>query len=218
MDSQCFAVEEVTSFFDALNSASIEYALVKNIDGELPGRLVRGKDIDILVPAERLPHYFDVLKELGFTEVMHPQSSRAGWAFAYGASDCFMHADSSGLMVDVRCELCLKALEGNIWIPLERHINQRIWTTKVWDADNGCWRVNDALGFAYRAGRCVFDKSCFPLPYRADIRRLAEFLDDRETLEALRTIFFKFTPTLITMLREERYESIIDAYIAFREY
>jgi hypothetical protein len=218
MKSAYLAPEEVKVFFAALNDASIEYVLLKNIDEELPNRLIRGKDIDILVRAGELSRYFDLLARLGFSETVHPQSSRMGWVFAYGASDCFMHTNSGGLMVDVHCELCLKALEGNIWIPFERHINEAVWMTRVLDSDNGWWVLNNKIGFAYLVSRCMFDKSYFSPPYRAHIRRWAGLLDDEEVRGILRTVFFKFTPTLIEMLREERYDSIVDTYISFGDY
>jgi len=208
----------VKSFFEFLDNAAIEYALIKNIGGELPHKLKKGKDIDILVKNSNLQRCMALILDNGFYKITHPRSQDTGWSLAYGASDPVMFESKPGLQVDIHCELCLKSLMGNIWIPMDRIINNKAWNDRVWDDDNKWWTLDDKTQLIYLISRCIFDKGSFSETYKEEIIKRIGLLNDDTVQEMLEKVFFRFKDKLCEMLTSGQYNSIIGAYIAFCDY
>jgi hypothetical protein len=210
--------DTVQAFFKLLNDSAIEYVLIKNIGGELPHKLKKDKDIDILVPKQEVARFKDLVTENGFMRITHPKSKKTGWSFAYGASECYMFKSGAGLEVDIHSELCLKSLMGNIWIPMDKCINDKAWSNKVWDEQNKWWIIDDKTQLVYLISRCVFDKREFSLLYIAEIKKRSHLLDDHSVQIMLKKVFFQFTDRLMEMLTSEQYASIVGKHLAFRDY
>jgi hypothetical protein len=192
--------------------------LIKNIGQELPNRLRTGKDIDILIKKEDYQKGIQLLTNTGFKEIQHPQSSAKGWKFAYGATECSMLENRNQVITDIFCELCVKSLMGNIWIPLDRHINEHIWDKRQFDEENGWWIMDEETRFVYMISRRIFDKGCFNEVYIQDIKKCKDMLNRATVISMLEKIFFKFTPELIRLVTNDDYEQIISHYIRFCDY
>jgi hypothetical protein len=217
-DETYHTADTVQSFFKLLNDSAIEYVLIKNIGSELPHKLKKDKDIDILVPKQEVARFKDLVTENGFMRITHPESKKTGWSFAYGASECLKFKGGTGLEVDIHSELCLKSLMGKIWIPMDKCINNRIWDDKAWDEQNKWWIIDDKTQLTYLISRCVFDKRGFSALYIAEIKRRSHLLDDPDVQIMLEKVFFRFTDTLTEMLAKEQYAAIVRRHITFRDY
>ena len=208
----------VKSFFRLLESSDIDYVLIKNVGGELPNKLKKNKDIDILVKDRDEERFTSLMLSSGFEGITHPHSHRGGWCLAYGASDIASFKNNDFLTVDVCSKLCLKSLMGNIWIPIDKYINDRVWKNKIWDLSNGWWALDDETLLVYLVSRCVFDKGAFNQSYVEEIESRAELLHRDEVQEMLRMVFFRFKDKLIEMLADKLYDSIVESYISFNSY
>jgi len=210
--------DTIRAFFGLLNTASINYVLVKNINNELPYALAENKDIDILVDSKEIETVKKLILDNGFVKTIHPQSYETGWSFAYGTSECLMFKNNERLWVDIQCELCLKSLMGNILIPMDKYINEAVWSNKKWDENNGWWITDDKTRLVYLISRCVFDKNNFSQLYINEINGYACLLNDDDVQRMLGMVFFKFKNKLIEMIIKKQYNNIIDSYISFCDY
>ena len=71
---------------------------------------------------------------------------------------------------------------------------------------------------AYLPIRCVFDKACFPEEYRYEILQISYLYDEQAVKDKLRYVFFKFTDTIILMLKDGAFDDIIEAYYSYGDY
>lgn len=217
----CIPRELITEFFHDINQFEIHYVLIKNIGGELPESLKDGKDIDILVLEEDKDEFTRQMVKKGYHTHTPPLGLEHGWSFAYNLPE-YQFWKKSGtdynLYIDACFKLCCKSFMPKVWIPLDKKINEDIWKKRVWDEKNQWWTLDERTELIYLLVRCVFDKRGFSPLYIAEIEQRKELLKDEEVLEKMRLVFFKFTDTLIRMIEEQKYESIIERYIAFSEY
>ena len=70
---------DIREFFDLLAQFNINYVLAHNIDNELPSKLEKGKDIDIIVEPSDYLCYQKVMLSHGYRRIMHPLGRENGW-------------------------------------------------------------------------------------------------------------------------------------------
>jgi hypothetical protein len=210
--------ETIKKLFALLNS-EIEYVLIKNVGDELPHKLKRNKDVDLLVKSHDAKRVQELVLHNKFRQITHPQSRETGWHFAYGASECtFFRINEECFEIDIHQELCLKSLMGNIWIPMDNYINNRVWNEKRWDEQNNWWIIDDQTQLVYLIARCVFDKGTFSEVYIDEIEKRKHLLVESVVLYMLEKVFFGFSNELVRMLHDGRYQSIVSDYLAFSDY
>ena len=208
----------INLFFQKLNVNNINYVLIKNIGNELPKQLKYGKDIDILLDYRHDEKYSRCMKEMGFVDIVHPQSEENGWKMLYGVHNPKMKKIPDSLEVDVHYELAVQSIQKYQWCPLDKIINQRAWKYKQWDTVLNCWKMDEKTLIVYLIARCVFDKENFSDAYRNEINGRENLLDDDEVVEMLEKVFYRYTPTLIHQIKTHEYDMIIERYLAFDKY
>lgn|GEM_PF-971355 len=211
----------VRDFFSMLNDEKIEYALIKNISGELPLKLKNGKDIDILVKPEDKEKISFAMKNHGWLYRVHPLGREAGWTFAYGLPEYqFWQLGNipQSFYVDACFRLMCKSLTPRTWVPLNEPLQQKAWTEREWNDELRCWQLGEKTLFIYLFVRCVFDKRTFSPAYIAEIEKRKNLLDDDEVRNLLGQVFYKFTPRLIELARRSSFDSVIGEYIRFQDY
>jgi hypothetical protein len=211
----------VEDFFNMLNEHSVNYALIKNIGNELPEKLPEGKDIDILVHPESKQLFENIMLDNNYHTHTPPLGISNGWNFGYGLPEYQFWKKENipcDFYIDASFALCCKSLVPKTWIPLDRKINENVWGNKVFDKQNNCWKIDDRNLLVYLLVRCIFDKQYFSEAYIQEIEKLEELLFDSYVQEALKLVFFKFTPKLIELLKDRKYASAINEYISFKEY
>ncbi len=211
----------INKFFENINSSEIEYVLIKNIDDELPSRLKKEKDIDLLVRINSKDCLMKIMKEISFVRCSHPLSKRLGWMYLYGLNEymIWMFKDSNNIFyVDVSFELSCKGLMEKTLIPLDKRIQLRIWEKKEWDQHKKWWIMDKETRFVYDIVRCIFDKRHFEERYINDVNVLKSVIDWVIVEDLFDKIFFNFTDVLIKRINDNDYDSIINDYYSFSNY
>lgn len=213
--------KNVTSFFDSLNKKPISYVLIKNIENELPDRLLNGKDIDILVYENDKKAFEKVMLLNGFKKCTHPWGLEKGWSFLYGLPEFqfwVLDDTSQFFYIDVSYLLCCKSLMPKTWIPLDRKIQKNIWKKRVFDEKNQWWIMDVNTRFIYYLVRCIFDKQTFSDKYIHEIENSYSLIDIDVVKEGLNLIFFKYTNRLLMLLEKRKYSMIVEDYVSFSKY
>lgn len=208
----------IDNFFLKLNENDIKYVLIKNIGNELPEQLEYGKDIDILLDYEHDGRYSMCMKEMGFEDIVHPQSEETGWQMLYGVHNPKMKKIPNSLEVDAHYELAVQSIQKRKWCPLDKMINQRVWKYKQWDTVLNCWKLDEKTLLVYLIARCVFDKETFTDAYKDEINKRESMLEDSEVTAMLEKVFYRYTPYLICKIKAHEYDIIVKNYLAFDRY
>ena len=209
---------EILNLFEAINNAGIECILIKNICNELPDKLPLDKDIEKKKKKNERKAFRSFIKEQGGIEMIHPYGALTGYQTLYGINFPIMYILPSQLMIDVTDTLCVKCLNINAWIPLDKKINSSIWNDKIWNNNLGCWQMDEKNLICYLIARCIFDKHKFSVNYISEIRQRKYLLDDTEVIEKLQSVFFDFTQKLINLIKKEEFDNILNLYIGYSNY
>jgi hypothetical protein len=210
--------QQIMAILSALACSDIPYRLLRNIGNELPGRLIEGKDIDILVHWDDKEKVDLFLKQNSFQKVSHPLKRDQ---FLYGVHPCrFYKHVSIDVFIDCHFELACRSLNKGEWIPLDRRIQEKAWIECTPQYMGGLVLAGlpRACECLHILTRCIFDKRKFNDAYIQRIEELAEMLSNSELQEVLQPVFFKFSGTLLRFIRAKRYDQIISAHLGFMEY
>lgn len=209
----------IRKFFQMLNEKDIQYVLIKNIANELPNKLVKGKDIDIVVYEENKVDFENIMKKNHFFMQEHPWGKSNGWEFMYGLPEFqFWKLENDDLFIDVSFKLCCKSLMSQAWIPLNQDIQERIWQEKRWDEKFNWWNMDNETRFIYYIVRCIFDKQIFSANYIEEIENEYSKIDINVVRELLRGVFFKYTDRILFLIKQKKYDEIQQDYISFADY
>lgn len=211
----------IISFFEALNASGLRYVLVRNTGGELPYKLKDGKDIDILVHHEDISAFMKFMKQENFRRKIPPFGKLSGWNLAYQMHDFLFYKkemSSCQFYIDVCQELCCHSTMPNVWIPLDRKIQEDVWKSCWFDNENGWWCLDEKTALIAYLVKAIFDKCQFSPGYIESIKSRFYLLDNTETRDKLGLIFFKYTDRLIEMLKREEFDKIVIDYYGFKNY
>ena len=213
----------ILDFFGMLNKEDIKYALIKNIDGELPSRLKDGKDIDILVHIDDRERFARVMSEHNWMYRTPPLGREAGWNFGYNLPEYqFWQYQPQKIdqifYVDACFKLMCKSLMPKVWIPLNEPMQKKAWQEQEWNEELKCWQLGPKTLFVYLFVREVFDKHEFKDEYIQEIEKRKKYLEDDEVYELLKTVFFGFTDELIKLVKNGEYKTIVRKYITYQNY
>lgn len=213
--------ELIDAFFAGLYDAKIQYVLIKNIGAELPDHLKDGKDIDILVHKDSEAAFVCIMEAMDFQRIAHPLGTQAGWHFGYKLAEnqfWSKRGTEQNFYVDVSEKLACKSLSPKMWIPLDNVINESIWHNRVFDEKNQWWIMDEENIAVYLLIRSVFDKHVFKKEYIVEIEKRKELFQKEPVIEKLKTVFFSYTPRLLDLVQEKRYDEIFSDYVGFDEY
>lgn len=209
---------KVRSFFDMLNNSEICYLLIKNNDDYLPDRLSYLKDIDILIHPKDKSLFHKVMKQNGY--LYNPYfgiSRRNGYTFLYPMDDGEWFVKDK-MIIEVFYQLNVHALEDNTFLPLDEKINNNIWINRKWDNDKRWYCMDEETLLVYLIARSIFDKKEFTQTYRNEIKKRFYLLHEKNVINQLKLIFFKYTDKLIYLLEKEKFDEIIPSYLQFCDY
>lgn len=209
----------IRNFFDELNSSKVDYVLIKNVNKELPDKLIAGKDIDLLVHANSKSTFQHFINKKG-RKFIHPYGKESGWINIYGLPDFeyWRLNTADDLFIDVSYMLSCHSLMPKIWLPLDNHIQVDIWKNRVFDSNNNWWRIDDNILYVYLVTRCILDKGVFPDVYKTEIIKQSDYINEEIVVNYFKFIFFKFTMKLMDLLKNKKFDYIIHEYLRFKAY
>lgn len=215
MNNALFSRSEIMSFFDVVRGANLKCILLRNLADELPNRLSRTKDIDILVSYEDVTEFELLLFENGWKRIPHPYRNVP---FLYSMHP-FRFYDKDGLHIDVHFELACRSLFSREWFPLDQKIQDDAWTHRIrHDEVSLLDRLSKECEIVHLLTRCVFDKGGFNDGYISRIKDLWDLVDINILETYLELVFFKFTKSLMGLIQNDDYSLIIDNYKRYKLY
>lgn len=210
-----FDESKIIEFFSLINNNKIEYILLRNLDNELPSKLPKTKDIDIIVKETCLNSFDSLLLENSWEQIKHPFSNIP---FLYSMKP-FRFYNKDGLHIDVCCQLSCRSMNKGEWFPLHMKIQEELWKNKITTNDMP-WKYRLAYEdeYVHLMTRCIFDKKRFSRGYIERINYLIS-VAKLDTIKAkLELVFYKFTETLLELVKSEQYDKIYEKYFQFKEY
>lgn len=209
--------ELIDKFFSLLDSSGIDWILLRNTNDELPKLLDVNKDIDILVRPENKTeiHAFFIANQ--FMEIRHPLANDIR---LYGVDAFRMYKNLEGLLIDVNFQAVVKSLDQGQWIPLDQAIQKELWLNRrfvlIGDEHVPMPSVEDL--FVLTLCRCILDKKNFTVWGRALLGQAIAECDIERLRKKLELVFFKFTPRLIDLVWNSKFDEIVPCYLSFSDY
>ncbi len=208
-------------FFSSLNENKIRYLFINGIGGENPENPWDGKNIRLILHAGDKELFAKIMSEMGFSYTIHPFGPEKGWNFAYGLErHMFWQKENalSSLNVEACFRLCVKSLMPKTWVPLDEKINSRIWANSARNEIFDCPCLDEKTQFVYLFAHCVFDRRNFSKNHIDEIEKRKNLLDDSQVRDLLSCVFYKFTPTLLRLTKNQNYEEIVHDFLSFKDY
>jgi len=210
---------QIIEVFKQLNSSNLDYLLLRNIDQELPGKLKKGKDIDLLVRKSDFNQWLSFFNTLDFKVIQHPLRNDV---FLYETDPfIFLLQNKSGIIVDFNFQLCVRSLDKGQWIPLDEKMQDSAWANKRFEKasdDFGYWTLSHNDEFITLVSRSIFDKKEFQKGYINRINELFPKINIEDVKQKMNLVFFKYTPFLLEQVASQEYDTILSNYLSFKDY
>ena len=210
---------EVKKIFNLLNKKNLNYILMRNINNELPAGLDVGKDIDILISKSDEKEFINFFHNNDYQTIDHPFKYGV---FLYGVDKFeFKYNNKNNILFDLSFQIAVRSLDAGQWIPLDQTIQESAWKNKRFEQlgdDFGYWTLSYEDEIVCLVSRAIFDKKEFQKGYIKRINKLIKLIDIDSTIAKFNTVFFKFTPNLITYIKNQKYDEIIKNHLQFKEY
>jgi hypothetical protein len=206
----------IMDLFELLNKNNFNYVLIKNDGDLLPNHLESGKDIDFLIHPSEYDRLIKVVTENGYEKRAGESCKRY---FLYQLrediflrkEDCYFHFYEA-----LSCNPLTNM--GKCKMPLETLVQTYIWNNKKWDATNKWWIMDDVSILLYLIVRSVFDKMYFREIYIREIKKRIKYINSEIFYKLADTVFYGFTTRMIELVKLEKYESILNEYLSYRDY
>ena len=209
--------EYINELFKILEEGKIEFALLRNIDEELPDKLSVNKDIDIIVHPKDIEKLISTLRNNQWSLVKHPWDFGDNFTFLY-SMDPFLFFKKNQLHLDVCFQLACRSLNNGEWFPLDESIQDSIWINKKKVDKPWNYVLSNEDYLIHLLTRSIFDKKEFTTGYIVEIEKIFPNLDSEKLKEKLELIFFKYTSILIKMIEGKDYKKIRSHYINYSNY
>jgi hypothetical protein len=171
-------------------------------------------EIFILLNSEHKHQFRQVIKHVGGKFI---KNNRKSEQFLYGM-DVFNDFYYAGFVITATFQLACRSTMHGAWIPLDRTIGEYALEKRVMDTKSGLYRLEGKRDFVYKLAKCVFTDKIFSQSARREIQDYEYLISDSQLVSFLEKVFFKFTPTLIEMLKNRNFEVIIPSYYHFSDY
>ena len=207
---------EIKNFFKMLNENNLTYVLIKNDEDRVPYKVNDGDDVDFLIHPDDYDRLVLLLEKNGYNQLSGESKK---YFFLYKMRDDIFVEKNGGFFHIYDKLSCVSFTNmGRSKIPLDQYIQDHIWKNKKWDSANNWWIMDDKVILLYLIVRSIFDKREFRKRYIVEIQKREALLDDSEVLKMMDLVFFKFSPVLVEMLKEHKYEEIHLKYQHFIDY
>jgi len=169
-----------------------------------------------LVNSEDQKKFAGAMKKLrGVRKLPHVFGKEQGYEFLYQMRpfELYLH---DGIFIEVYFQVPCMSLTPKTWIPLDRRIQRRAWEQN--EKKNGYCVLDPVTFYIYRLCWAVFRRGFFSDHDKEILNRYEDALADPAMKELLDVVFFGFTPSLTALLKDRKYDSVIDEYYRFDQY
>jgi hypothetical protein len=192
--------------------------MLKNIDKteKMPYVLLSydENNMFVLSHSEQKYQFRQTIKRLGGKFI---KNSRKSEQFLYGM-DVFDDFYYEGFIITITFQLACKSTMHGAWIPLDKTIGEYALENRVIDTKSGLYRLEDRRCLVYKLAKCVFTDKIFSQAAKREIQDYEALISDNQLVLFLEKVFFKFTPTLIKMLKNRDFDNIISSCYRFSDY
>ncbi len=144
----------------------------------------------------------------------HPYGKMFGYSFLYQMKEFQLYYFKNAFL-QVFFQLPCMSLENNTWIPLDRSIQSSVWN-RTSTTDNKM--LNNECLFIYKLCLCVFQFKNFADEHILFLSNLFLSLDVSYLEEMLNYVFFSYTSRMMDLIRQNKYDKIINDYYSFNCY
>lgn len=193
----------------SLNENSICYCVLKADEQK--------QYVDLFVHLDDLAQFRKLLSNLAYTQT---GSTADTYSFIYCLEADSFWENKQGHRIHAACQMFCSSLSNlsKSKLPLDHAIQQSLWQNKVWNEKEQYWEISREDYFIYLLVDCVFNQHAFDEASIYDISTLAELLDSPTLVEKLKGVFFKYTTTLISLIKESRFSEVFQKYQSFCDY
>lgn len=201
-----------------LNDCNINYALLRNIDDEIPYHLRANKDIDIWVDINFLNISIAQITKEHFIKVKHPLANDK---FLYSMRrPIYLKHKYTDLYLDITPHIFVRTIDDKYFCPLEmnfqNYIAKNIIVERSGEVNYNKIDINSE--FILLVCRCIFDKKFFPEPYINQIEKIIHHIDEAIVLKYFGMIFFRAAHLILNEVKDKKYLTLRDKLIKFRNY
>jgi hypothetical protein len=175
---------------------------------------IQNKIITIIVKEECLPLFKRVIKSVGGTSSTHPYGKEYGYKFIYQMVP-FLLYEYDGLYLEVFCQLPCASLTPDMWMPLDRMIQNEIWTS---EGQGDVQMCDVKCQYIYHLCWAIFFNKGFS-PYALSfLKKNKSVLDITTMKDFLSVVFFNYSELLISQIKQDSFDTIIPNYYSFIDY
>lgn len=210
------AVKVITDFFEMLNKNDLNYVLIKNDNNAIPNSVESGEDIDFLIHKNDYNRLIDIAVANGYERIVG-ESCKSYFLYQLREDillkkdDCYFHFFEA-----LSCTPLTNM--GRCKMALENSVQDHIWKNRIWDSERKWWIMDDVTILLYLIVRSVFDKKRFRDKYIREIEKRIKYIDEFTFYELAKTVFWGFTPRMIELIKERKYEDVLGRYLSYSEY
>lgn len=150
-----------------------------------------------------------------FKKKKHVFGPSMGYEFLYQMRPFELY-QAGTIYAEFYFQLPCMSLTPHTWIPLDRKIQRRVWEQS--HTENGIPVLDPVSSCIYRLCWAVFYRGFFSEHDRHMLNTYSDALNDEAMPELLQTVFFKFAPRMLELLRTRSYDAVIPEYYAFDRY
>ena len=209
--------ELLLEVFQILNLEKIDYVLIRNTNNEIPFNLNHTKDIDILVNFSSRDMLLKILKEYGFKKKLHPERF---FIKLYGVNDFEKFKSKGGVLLDINYQFCVQSLQENMFVPLDKVIQDNIWHHKsniTFDTVSVPFMGPNEYFITYFS-RLLFKNKKFDNWSKSELSNVFNNCNHKLMMQYFRLVFFNFSNTLFSLIKNNQFDEIYAKYISFKEY
>ena len=188
---------------EQLSKACVNYRIIS----------VRSGLMTVIIKPSDKKKAMEVMKRSHFKKLDHPYGKKHGFGFLYKMHEFSLFSRKNGA-VEVFYELPSLSMTPKKWIPLDLHVQAAIWENSSSDTN----LLDDESAWIYRMCLCIFTQVKL---YEDDIEyfKKNKEIPFKDTIrERLELVFFGFTDRLLELLKNEKYEDIVETFYTYREY
>ena len=165
------------------------------------------------------PNQYDethlILTNNQYEKLEHPYGNLFGYQFLYQMKEFELY-EKKDVFLEIYFQLPCMSLTPKTWIPLDRSIQKYAWEKSV--TESNIFILDDLTYYIYRLCWAIFKDGFFSNRTIFELEKRVYVLQEKNLKDLMETVFFRYTNTLITLLKNKEYDEIIPGYYRFSAY